>query len=218
MTAPEILPSSTPTAQRWMASAALGALSGRIEGRDHVAIGEILDCLGRTGVGLTIVLLSLLTLIPVPGPLGIGLGTCLAFVALQVVAGSRRLWLPQWLRRRSLPAPMLQKMCAKATPWLQRAEGRMRRRRLKGLTGTLARTLIGLLMVLLGIAIALPLPTGNLLPAIALILLALSLTARDGIATLAALGVSVLALSWTGVLLVAGAQITDRLLQWTGLA
>ncbi len=201
-----------------MASAALQSLSLRVDGREQVTIGEVLDCLGRTGVGLTIVLLSLITLIPIPGPLGVGLGTCLAFVALQVMAGSRRLWLPEWLRRRHLSPPLLQKMCARATPWLQKAERRMRRRRLKGLTGTLARSLIGLLMVLLGIAIALPLPTGNLLPAISLILLALAMTARDGMAMLAALGVSALALAWTGVLLVAGAQITDRLLTWTGLA
>jgi hypothetical protein len=200
------------------ASANLDALVQSLTGRKSVTLGEILDGLGRAGLGLTILLLSLPVLIPIPGPIGVVLGSCLSLVGLQVMAGVRRIWLPNWLRERHLPSGAVRAMTERAIPWLAWAENLMQRRRLMVLTGKTAQALLGVPIFLLAVSVALPLPLGNFLPVLALCAIALAVLERDGLAVLIALLLSVISLAWTGLLILAGAEVMERLFGWLGLA
>jgi len=66
------------------------------------------------------------------------------------------------------------------TPWLARAEGIMRPR-IKFLAGPPAVYVIGLLCLALSIILFLPIPLGNMLPSIAISIMALGLLERDGV-------------------------------------
>jgi hypothetical protein len=93
------------------ASAQLMALSRRLKDRDGgVPLGEIVDGLGRTGIGMTLLLLSLPALIPIPGPFGLAFGSIVALVSLQLMLGARRLLLPGFVRARELPASAVRAM------------------------------------------------------------------------------------------------------------
>ena len=74
--------------------------------------------------------------------------------------------------------------------------------------------MLAVLILVLAVILALPLPAGNLLPAWAIALLALGLMERDG--RLVAIGIvaSVVALAWIAALLVAG----EQLYHWLRLA
>lgn len=190
------------------ASGRLMALVRHVEGRKAITLGEVLDGMGRAGMGLTILLLALPALIPLPGPFGMFFGACLALVALQVLAGARRIWLPNWLRARALPAHAVRAMAEKAVPWLLRVERHLEPRRLKVLTGVVARAALGLPILVLAITIALPIPFGNVLPVLALAVFALALLERDGLAVLVGLILSAVAVGWAVFLVVAGAKMT----------
>jgi hypothetical protein len=200
------------------ASANLDALVRSLDGRENVTLGEILDGLGRAGLGLTILLLSLPVLIPIPGPIGVVFGSCLSLVGLQVMAGVRRIWLPDWLRERRLPSGAILAMTERTIPWIARAENLMQRRRLMVLTGKTAQALLGVPIFLLAVSVALPLPLGNFLPVLALCAIALAVLERDGLAVLIALVLSALSLAWTGLLLLTGAEVMEWLFGWLGLA
>jgi hypothetical protein len=68
-------------------------------------------------------------------------------------------------------------------PWLARAE-RLLRPRFGVLTRQPAQYGLGLVCLLLSIVIFLPIPLGNMLPALAVCLIALGLLGRDGVCVL----------------------------------
>jgi hypothetical protein len=189
------------------ASGQLAALGARIDGRDGgISIGEVIDGLGRTGIGMTILLLSLPALIPLPGPFGVVFGSVVVLVSLQLMLGARRLMVPDIIRSRELPASAVRSMVAKGVPLLRKVEHRLRPRRLLPMTGRLGRMALSLPIMLMGVAVALPVPTGNVPPVAALIVISLGLMMRDGVAVLVGLGLAVLALLWFAFLFAFGAQ------------
>ena len=177
---------------------------------ERVSIGELFDRLGPEGLGLALLLLTLPTLIPIPGPVGMTFGMIIAFVSLQVMVGARSLWLPPVLRRRTLPGAALRGMIAQALPWLACAERWLEEGPLSALADRRARVALAFPLLFLAVAIMLPIPFGNVAPALALIAFSLGIMARDGAAILIALIMGLAALVWTGFLFVAGAAILQR--------
>ena len=59
-----------------------------------LSIGEALEAMGQTSIAFTILFLAIPALTPIPGPFGMVFGIALALVALQIVAGGRKVWLP----------------------------------------------------------------------------------------------------------------------------
>lgn len=209
-----ILDRMSPVAQSEPSSASgqLMALGHRLKDREGgIPLGEVVDGLGRTGIGMTLLLLSLPALIPIPGPFGLVFGSVVAVVSMQLMFGARRLILPNVIRARELPATAIKAMVDKGVPLLQRAERWLKPRRLLPLTGVLGRMALGLPLMVMGIAVALPVPTGNVPPVASLIVLSLGLMMRDGAAIVVGLVLAVLALSWFAFLFTFGAQVLDWL-------
>lgn len=174
----------------------LTALADRLAPGSKVQLGELLDSLGSAGLGLTLIILALPPLIPIPGPIGMIFGAAICLVAIQMMAGARRVWLPEFLRRRELPANAVKAMIARSVPWFIRAERRLHYGRMKKLTGRTARIVLGIPVLLLAIGLMMPFPFGNVPPVVALAFLALAMLERDGLAVIGALFSGVLALAW----------------------
>lgn len=198
-------------------SALIERFGRKITGKDSVSVGEISDQLGSTGFGFLIILLSVPALIPVPGPFGLVFGTALALVSSQVMVGATRFWLPLWIRKRRVTAQTAALVSALLIKWLKPVERLVHPRRMRFMTLPAFNSLYGIPVFLLSIAIALPLPLGNLLPCIALIILALGLMARDGLATLIGLAAGVVALLWTSMLIYFGEQVLEQIATFFGL-
>lgn len=167
-----------------------------------VTLNRLADLLGGGTAGTLLMLLGLLSMVPSPGiPLGMVSGSALVAVGLRMAAG--RTDLPEFIGRRAVGGTHLAGLLGRIIPWAERAE-RMVRPRLAGLLHPAARPAHAVLVVLLGILIALPIPLGNTLPGAAVALLGIGITVRDGAAVLAALACSLLALAWCVVLVWAG--------------
>lgn len=192
------------------AASRMAALADRVGmlGRQRVAAGEVVDALGDTGLGLTLLALMLPVFITVPGlPVGIVFGFFVAVLGVQMALGAHTLRLPGALRDRTLPADMVARMARTAAGWLGRAERMLRPGRLPWLTTTRAQRLLGVMLVLQGAALAVPIPFGNHPPALAVVAIALGLMERDGLPIALGLGISVLAVAWNVLLVMAGAQV-----------
>jgi hypothetical protein len=170
------------------------------------SIGDVIDLLGAEGLGLALLVLTLPSLIPVPGPFGMVFGTLVGLLALQILIGAERLWLPPRWRARPAPHKVIRTTIAKALPWIGRAERVLRENRMKRFTGRQARIAFAAPILLMAITLALPIPLGNFAPALALIAIGLGFLARDGLAVLIGLVASVGAIGWTAVLFVFGAE------------
>lgn len=201
------------------ASARLRALAERVAGPEaaRVSVGEMVDTLGDTGFGLTLLLMMLPVFITIPGlPVGIFFGFLVALLGIQIARGADRLRLPAGIRARTLPAGQVRHVLLATLPWLERAERWLRGGRMAGLTVPSARRLLGLVLVVQGLALAVPLPFGNHPPALAVVAIGLGLMERDGAAIALGLVLSVLGVAWNLLLILAGAELLAWAAGWLG--
>jgi hypothetical protein len=140
-----------------------------------------------------IALLALPNVVPVPPGTSAVLGMPLLFLTLQL-ALRREPWLPESIAMRSMSRSDFGVMLTRVSPWIDRAE-QLLRPRLQALTGATATRWVGGVCVLLSTILVLPIPLGNMLPALAIGMLALGILERDGLWVLGGLATAVVAMA-----------------------
>lgn len=176
-----------------VASRTLASLAAAARERDGLSIGEVIDEMGPSGFGFVILLLAIPPLIPIPGPFGAIFGTALAIISLQFVFGARSPWLPAILRNRRLSGKVFESMERHAGPMVRQVEKLIRPQRMKALAGRFLPCLLGVPVFALAIVIALPIPFGNIAPAVAICVMAVGLIERDGLVILGGLALTAVA-------------------------
>ena len=88
-------------------------------------------------------------------------------------------WLPPFIANRSMSRDDFAQTISRATPLLARAE-RLLKPRLSFFVKDRAQNVIGAVCLLLAVILMLPIPLGNMLPAIAISLISLGVLERDG--------------------------------------
>ncbi len=175
-------------------SGVLLALAEAAQG-ERVSFGEMIDAFAARAYGPLIVLFAAPNILPVALP-GISavLGAPLILLTAQLAIGMQRPWLPGLLRRRSLARDDFTRLVGRIAPRLHRVE-RMTRPRMLTLTGPLGKRLIGLTGLVLAVLVFLPVPFGNAIPGLALVLMAVGLLGRDGLAVIAGAAIGVVGLA-----------------------
>lgn len=165
-------------------SSILEALPKAVPG-DRISFGDLVDAFDGRAFGPLIVLFAAPNILPVALP-GISaiLGVPLILLTSQLMIGRPRPWLPGFVRRRSLGRRDFERFVGKVVPRLRRIETWIKPR-FPLLSGSVARRLIGAGGLVLALIICLPVPLGNAVPALALVLMAVGLLGRDGLAVLA---------------------------------
>jgi len=173
-------------------SQALRRLTQGDEGA-RVSIRDLFHRIGdRAHYALLIVFALPNTLPGIPGTSAV-LGVPLLYLTLQLALG-RDPWLPGFIANRSVARESLALVLERGLPWIERGE-RYLHPRLTGLTGKRVERAIGILSVVLALAIMLPIPFGNMMPALAIIFFALGLMERDGAWVIGGLAMAVVALA-----------------------
>jgi len=152
---------------------------------EDITLGDFLDPLGERAFGFLILILAVPNFIPVPLGVGGVMGALVVLVGVQMLIGFEHPWLPGALRRRSLKRASLDRFITRLTPVLRWLE-RLCRPRLEALTRHPAHRLSGFLLVLIGVALALPIPFTNFPFGFLLVVYAVALIERDGIALVVA--------------------------------
>lgn len=154
------------------------ALTGGTDAPEQLTLAEIVSRLDNQARGVLMILFALPNCLPgIPGTSAIT-GLPLVFLTLQM-ALNRPPWLPNFIAKRSISRQRLADVLARAAPWLRRVE-RLIHPRLTFLTSDVAERLVGVLGMVLSVTIMLPIPLGNMLPALALIVFSLGFIGRDG--------------------------------------
>ncbi|OGB80063.1 MAG: ABC transporter permease [Burkholderiales bacterium RIFOXYD2_FULL_59_8] len=159
--------------------------------RERIAISDLLVALGDRATGALIFIFAFPNVLPTPPGTSTILGAPLIFLAAQLMLG-RAPWLPALVANRSMTRSDFSSLVRRILPWLQRAEGLLRPR-LASFTLPPMEYVVGLLSLLLAVLLVLPIPLGNVLPALAISLMALGVLERDGLWVLSGLTVSVAA-------------------------
>lgn len=147
--------------------------------RSRISVGDLVQNLKFRAFGAMLLIFALPNALPaLPGTSAI-LGLPLLYLTFQLMLG-RAAWLPGFISNRSMQREDMAKLIAKMSPWLHRAE-RLLVPRLLWVTSPVAERVIGALCLVLAIVLVLPIPLGNMLPALAISLMALGLLEKDGL-------------------------------------
>jgi hypothetical protein len=147
--------------------------------RDRISIGDLLTALADRALGALLFVFACPNVLPaLPGTSAI-LGAPLVLLAAQL-AFARKPWLPAIIATRSMARSDFQAMIGRIHPWLLRAE-RMLRPRGSAWALPPMEYVVGMVCLLLAIVVLLPIPLGNMLPALAISMLALGVLERDGL-------------------------------------
>ena len=155
------------------------------EHRERIAVGDLLIALGDRAVAALLFVFAVPNVLPVPPGTSAVLGAPLLFLAAQLAFG-RRPWLPSVIARRTMTRQDFATLVRRIGPWLARAERLLRPRALR-LARPPMEHVVGLVCLLLAVVLVLPVPLGNMLPALAISVLALGVLERDGLWILAGL-------------------------------
>nr|WP_298124676.1 exopolysaccharide biosynthesis protein [uncultured Pseudoxanthomonas sp.] len=147
---------------------------------DVLRLGDLLKDFGPAAFGMLLFLGVLPAFIPVPGVGGAIGGPMVILVGAQLLLGMRKLWLPQFLARRGPHRSAMMRFRQRMAPWLYRLEKLVRPRMSAFLDNRIALSFTGLLLILLGLLLALPIPFTNYVFGILLLLFAFALLERDG--------------------------------------
>ena len=176
-------------------------LDGLLDGdrEQTLDFNTLVSGLGRRAFGMLLFVAALPAFIPIPvgGALS---GPLIMLVAAQLLVGMVHPWLPGFIARRGPKRQALARFERMVDPWLARLERIVRPRLTAVLDHPLATAFTGLLLLLLGLLLALPIPLTNYVFGGLILLYALALLERDGALMLAAWGVGIVALSTTGAL------------------
>ncbi len=169
---------------------------------ERVPMRALAQAHGPEAHGTLLLLLALPCLLPIPGVgtvLGMGMGT----LAVALWRGHCAPCLPQRVADLELPRRSAQRiLMALASAYA--VAGRHARARLSHFASVGPRSGVALVVGLMAAIIVMPIPFGNILPAIALSLIGLGLVFRDGLAVLLGLLMSAVAsVVTTGLVLMA---------------
>jgi hypothetical protein len=163
------------------------------QSRQRISLGGLIDALHDRAIGALIFVFAFPNTIPLPPGASSILGAPLLFLTAQLALG-RPAWLPKIIATRSIDRTHFATVVHRIAPWLARAE-RLLRPRVQILTRPPVEYLIGAVCLLLSIILFLPIPMGNMPPAIAICLFALAILERDGIWVLAGFGAAIAAVA-----------------------
>ncbi len=188
----------------------LAALLAEHDDDTPITFGELVDRIGDRGFGFSLLLLSLPSALPVPAPgYSTPFGIAIVGLAVQMVMGRRTPWLPDWITRRELSGSFARRAIGAAVSFLRRVEHLIKPR--FGFFQTRpALAGVGLLIMLMGALMIIPLPGTNTAPAMAIFLVGVGLIEDDGLvialAGLAAAAAAALYGTLIGIMIHAGME------------
>ena len=186
------------------------------EADGKVTVEAVRDALGDRSFAALLVFFASFNLLPLPPGASVILGLPLIIVSAQMVFGNRTAWLPAFLMRKSVSADHFQNFAARAVPRLMQLE-RLIKPRYWPFWRRRGDRVIGVIALVLSIAVFLPIPLGNWLPAFATALIGLALSERDGILFAVACLVGVTSLVVIAVVVASAGAILTLLWQTAGM-
>jgi len=172
----------------------------------RISVGELMQKFGGRAVGALLFVFGLACTLPLPPGATTILGFPLLLLAPQLVIGAAAPWLPERVKSRTLSTADLRKGLPKLIPTLQKVEA-ISKPRLAFLFGSVGERLLGLVCTALALVLILPIPGGNMLPAMAVSALSFALIQRDGVIALLGYALTITSVS----ILVLAAHIIVRM-------
>lgn len=154
------------------------------DNENTVTFKEFISKINHKSFGLFLVLLALPAAIPVPATgYGTPFGIVLCGLGIQLLLKKKHLWFPNFIQTKQVPITKGSKTLGTMIKFVSFFEVFLRPR-LQFLTKGIFYRLLGLLIIVCGISMIIPLPLTNTVPAFGIFIIGLSLLEEDGLAAI----------------------------------
>ena len=188
----------------------LSAILGEI--LDHhsprISVTELTQMFGGRAIGALLFVFGLACTLPLPPGATTIFGFPLVLLAPQLIIGASAPWLPAKLKAQTIALDDLRKGLPRVVRVLRRIEA-VSKPRFTFLLNSIGERLIGVVCLALALVLILPIPGGNMLPALAVSTLSFALIQRDGLIAIVGYLLAVTSAS----VLVLAAHVIVRMLQ-----
>ncbi len=159
-----------------------------------VSFSELEDAFTDRSFAALLTFFAILNLLPLPPGTGVVTGIPLVLVSVQMVMGRESVWLPAFMRDKTISPERFRHISDKVVPWLQWLERFIRPRnwpfgRRQG------DRWLGVVTTILGMSVVIPMPLSNWLPALATAIIGIALCERDGRLMMAGLILGIVSIS-----------------------
>jgi hypothetical protein len=176
-----------------------------------VTLADILNLTEERIFGFLMAILSLPSALPLPAPgYSTPFGIALLVLAVQLVMGRDRPWLPAKILNGSMKLETVQKFVKMGTPWIQKIENVTKPRLAYICTSPPGRVMLGIAMALMAISMMIPIPGTNTLPAMGIFVISFGLLEEDGLICIGGLFLCSLGAVLTTSILVFGTVAVER--------
>lgn len=180
---------------------------------EKTSIGALIDRLDSRAHGVLLLVLALPMCIPnVPG-ISTVFGILMLAPAAQLVLGSRRLWVPQRVRRWEVESAQLRRTLRTAIPTLKRVEYLIKPR-WSQLTRFPVTILVGLQTLLMAFILILPIPFANWPPGMTVAITSLALLQRDGVLMLLSVPAAIASVASVYLGTRVGLAVINNIVEW----
>ena len=145
-------------------------------------IKQLMRDFHENGILLAMIFFSLPVAVPLPYPPGFTtlMGLPLLFLSYQLLIGSKAVNLPQKINNYEIQNSTLKKISEKTVPLIEIIEQYIKPR-CKFASSVYCEQLVGLVCIIASLAVAIPLPFTNAIPALGISVMSLGLLNRDGL-------------------------------------
>jgi hypothetical protein len=178
---------------------------------EKVTLADILNLTEERIFGFLMAILSLPSALPLPAPgYSTPFGIALLVLAVQLVMGRDRPWLPAKILNGSMKLETVQKFVKMGIPWVQRIEKVTKPRMAYICTSPPGRAMLGIAMALMAISMMIPIPLTNTLPAMGIFVISFGLLEEDGLICIGGLFLCALGATLTTSVLVFGVVAVEK--------
>jgi hypothetical protein len=182
-----------PSPKRSMSWSLLSAINKRRSERE-VSIEALLDELGDRSFGWSILIFSLVNMLPLPWGATLITGIPLLIITGQMALGFEHVRLPRWVTKRQISRASFRKVLLRLKrPVFKPIEKLICERHTWLFTGDRER-IIGIIIFCISVALFIPLPLSGWFPAISIFITAFGLIERDGLITMLGLGLGIMSI------------------------
>jgi hypothetical protein len=166
---------------------------------ERVTFREILIELRHRAFGFALLIFALPCCLPMPPGIPTVCGIAIVIIAVNLIVGRQRLWLPSAITGKSVSRADLKRMVDRWLPRLERLE-KVCKPRFPIVTDPVGKVLIGVVIFALGFIMILPIPfLGNMPPGFAASVIAIGMAERDGLVVLIGAAASAVAIAVASV-------------------
>lgn len=179
---------------------------------EKLSLKKIMNQTHESVFGFLLVVLSLPSALPVPAPgYSIPFGIAIIILSVQIIFGKKVPWFPDKIKNKELSIEKFKTGLQKINKFITFFEHLVKPRfswiHKKG------SLLLGLLILLCGISMLIPIPGTNTIPALGVFVIALGMIEEDGLMEIIGVLVALVGLAITGIILFYGKEFLDLLIQ-----